>query len=619
MQSTQAGRGTARVSVAVALARWRTAFVAAFAVLLLLKLAIACTLSPFGDEAFYWQESRHLAWGYSDLPPLTAWLIRLGEEVAGHGVFGMRWPFLLLGSAVPWLMVAFARRAFDARVGWQAGLLCLALPLAGSLGVMALPDVPLTAATMLALFALLRAMDADWWRDWLLLGVALALCWLTHYRAAMPMLAGLLLFVSTPRGRAQWRRGGFWFAMGVAALGLVPLVISNWHQHGAGLAFQLVERNPWRFHADALAQPLEQAIACTPVLYVLLLWAAWRSWGRRAEGGPWDVIAVSSIVFLVLYFGLGLFADNLRFRAHWPLAGYLPLLAALPMLVRERRRSWRVAAAIGAAIGGAGLLFGLGYLALAATPQAAGRLAGSKAFPTNFVGWHESASVAAELLDRQPAVLVADNFMLAAELEFQLDGRQPVYSLDSPLNTKHGRAPQLAIWRLDEKGLHAAQAGAPMLLVVSEVILRERERLAWLGSLCGRVDDPQLVRRLTLFAGRKQIAFYRGFVPAHGGRAPPDVPASCLFWRNAEQARERQALAGIRPSKPGRDGTRVLRDRQPGLTQQTRQRDERQSDQRGGILAVDALEQADTQRFALEAAGTVERLFAGHVALDLLR
>ena len=174
-------------SVAVGLARWRAVFVIAFALLCIARLMLAATLSPFGDEAFYWQESRHLAWGYSDLPPLTAWLIRLGESVAGHGLLGMRWPFLLIGSALPWLVRSFARDAFDERAGWQAALLCLALPLGGSLGVLALPDVPLTVAIMLAMVALQRALDRDRLRDWCLLGAALAVCWLAHYRAAMPM------------------------------------------------------------------------------------------------------------------------------------------------------------------------------------------------------------------------------------------------------------------------------------------------------------------------------------------------------------------------------------------------------------------------------------------------
>jgi len=525
-------------SVAAGLTRWRAAFLIVFVLLLLGRVAIAARLSPFGDEAFYWQESRHLAWGYSDLPPLTAWLIRLGEAIGGHGLLGMRWPFLLLGSILPWLVVAFARKAFDARAGWQAGLLCLALPLAGTLGVLALPDVPLTVASMLALLALLHAMESDRLGDWCLLGGALAMCWLTHYRAVMPMLAGLLLFVLTPRGRTQWRRGGFWLAMLVAALGLIPLGVSNWQLRGAGVAFQVVERNPWRFHADALVQPLEQAVACTPLLYVLLLWAAYRSWRRRGEGTPWDVIAVVSLCFIAIYFVLGLFADELRFRAHWPLPGYLPLLGVLPVLLRSywSRRWVRWLSGVAIALAIAGQLGGLAYLGLASSGSGANMLAGVKAFPARFVGWRESGDLARQLLQQHPGVLVADNFMLAAEIDFQLAGTTPVYVLDSPLNAKHGRAPQLAIWQRDEAGLQAAHAGAPMLLAVDETALRMRERSDWLGTLCHRMAEPQPLQRLDLFDGRRRIAFYAGRVPASGGVRSPVAREDCSIWRLASAA-----------------------------------------------------------------------------------
>ncbi|MFK2904505.1 glycosyltransferase family 39 protein [Dyella ginsengisoli] len=534
-----------RSSVVAPVARWRAAFLGAFVALLLVKIALAATLAPFSDEAFYWQESRHLAWGYSDLPPLTAWLIRLGETVAGHGLLGMRWPFLLLGAALPWIVACFAREAFDARTGWQAGLLSLALPLAGTLGVLAVPDVPLTVAIMLAVLALQRVAAADRWRDWLLLGGALALAWMTHYRAAMPMLVGLLFLAFAPRGRALWRRRGLWLALAVASLGLIPLLVSNWQQRGAGVAFQLVDRNPWQFHASALVQPLEQALACTPLLYALLLWAAWQAWRRRREGAPWDVIAFVAVGFLGLYFVLGLFADDLRFRAHWPLPGYLPLLAVLPALLwagqsARAGRRWLMAA-LGLAV--AGQMLGLAYLALAASPGGATRLAGLKAFPYAFVGWREAAlQVTAARAD--DAVLVADNFVLAAELDFALGGdrpddRRPVYSLDSPLNIKHGRAPQLAIWQRDEAALRAAHAGQPMLLVVEETAQSERERLVWQGTLCRRIDAPQPAGRLDLYGGRKRFAFYRGRVPLV---APSVLPASpvereaCPLWRAAHAA-----------------------------------------------------------------------------------
>ena len=57
----------------------RVKFVALWAVLSLAKMALAMRLPLMVDEAFYAWESRHLAWAYSDLPGLTAWLIGLGR------------------------------------------------------------------------------------------------------------------------------------------------------------------------------------------------------------------------------------------------------------------------------------------------------------------------------------------------------------------------------------------------------------------------------------------------------------------------------------------------------------------------------------------------------------
>jgi len=520
-------------SVVAGIARWRAAFVTAFLILLVLKLMLAAVMQPFGDEAFYWQESRHLAWGYSDLPPLTAWLIRLGESLAGHGTLGMRWPFLLLGSLLPWVMVAFGRRAFDASVGWQAGLLCLCLPLAGSLGVMAMPDVPLTVAGAVAMLALLNAMDENRWHDWLWLGFALAVCWMSHYRAAMFIVAGFLLMLLAPRGRAQWTRGGFWLAMMIAATGLIPLVVSNWQLHGAGVTFQLVDRNPWRFHADTLVQPLEQAVTCTPLLYAALLWTAWHGWRRRASA-PWDVIALLSLAFIVVYFVAGLFADDQRFRVHWPLPGYLPLLAALPALLRESKvgRAWRIFATAGAGLGFIAIVAGLLYLGAIAMPNGETRLSAARAVPMSVMGWRESADVAKAQLVKRPAVLVADNFMMAAELDFQFDGARDVYTLDSALNTRYGRAPQVALWGRDETALRRAHPGAQVLLVVDEYSVRGRDRASWLGSLCVRIASLRPVQRISLFNGRKSVALYEGRV-AVASDFSASRPDDCVAWRDA--------------------------------------------------------------------------------------
>ena len=489
-----------------------------------IKLHLAATLAPFGDEAFYWQESRALAWSYTDVPPATALLIRLGEILFGHSPLGMRSLFLLLGSALPLLVAALGRHFGDRRAGLIAGIGWQLLPLAGTLGVMALPDVPLTFAALLMLHGLLQA-TAQQRSGWLWLGLGLLLAWLSHYRAAMLLPGGLGFLLCSRQGRALWSRPGLWGALALGFCGLLPLLLFNRAHDWSGLSFQLVERHPWQFHADGLLQPVEQLLVCTPLLYVLMLYALGQC-ARCREEATYAVLAWSGGSVVLGYFLFGLFGDDLRFRLHWPLPAYAPALLALGLLLSagRLRRAWLYAALV---LAGAGLPCALVYLGMAAQPGQALRLASYKAFPYNFVGWNEVAARTRELMALQPdaaRLLLADNFLLGAELDFQFDAALPVYSLDHPRNVKHGRAPQLALWQRDEAGLRAAHAGARVLLIVEETTGSERERLPWQQGLCRRLHALQPLDRLELFGGRKRFAWYLGRVPAVGEQ-PDCAPA----------------------------------------------------------------------------------------------
>jgi 4-amino-4-deoxy-L-arabinose transferase-like glycosyltransferase len=519
------GAATRSASTAAA-SRWRTAFWFAWGFSQIVRIALAANLAPFGDEAWYWQESRALDWSYSDLPLATAWLIRFGEMAFGHGVLAMRAPFLLLGALVPFVLIRTGNRVFGSPVGWQAGLLALALPLLGTLGIFALPDVPLTLCWVVALDALESALRTQERRTWILLGFALAGAWLSHYRAGMLILTGLAFLAVTPRGRLLWRDRGLWLAVGISLLGLVPLLLFNAEHGWVALGFQLVERNPWSFHADALVQPIEQAIVCTPLFYLLLLCAAVGAARRANAGEPWDLLAICAIVPIVGYFVLGCFADDTRLRLHWPLPGYLPLLLVVPVLLGERGRARdrtlrRAALASTFGLLVLGCCFAYAYLALAAMPGGAGVLARFKAFPEHWVGWNEAAENTRARLSRPEfarAVLVADNFMLAAELDFAFGGERTVYSLDHPINVKHGRAPQLAQWQRDEAALRALGA-SELLLVVEPTARRERERAAWLSTLCARVENLAPEGRLELYGGRKRYLWFSASGAARADRA----------------------------------------------------------------------------------------------------
>lgn len=504
-------------------ARWRTAFWLLLFVTAVTKLLLASQLSLFVDEAFYWQESRHLAWNYSDLPPLTAWLVRAGESLFGHSTLALRSLFIAMALAIPLVVRSISARHFGACIGFQAGCWALALPLLASFGVLALPDVPLTLLCLLAVDALDQLADQPVrWRAGVELGLWLALAWLTHYRAAMLWVAGPLFLLATPRGRRLWNASGFWIAIAIGLLGLLPLLLGD---HAIGIdamRFQVLDRHPWAFHADALIQPVEQALVTTPALYLLLLVSLVTAWRRRLNrelsSAPWDVAGAVAGAFVIGYFVLGLYADDQRFRVHWPVPGYLTLLVVLPSLLARWAQRWpstRRATWLAAAGAGLGTALVYAYFIAAATPPGTLALSQYKAFPDHFVGWNEAAATTRTLLarpDLADAIVVADNFMLAAELDFALVGSRPVFSLDHPLNTKHGRAPQLHAWQRDETGL-ASEAGRKVLLVVDESAGRERERADWLDSLCQRVDRLTPLTRLDLYGGARLFAWYVGEVP----------------------------------------------------------------------------------------------------------
>ncbi|MFN3902458.1 ArnT family glycosyltransferase [Rehaibacterium terrae] len=495
-------------------------FVTLWALLGAVKLWLAASLDLFGDEAFYAWEARHPAWAYSDLPAGTAWLAWLGMELGGPTPLGLRWPFLLMGAAIPWLLARIAARWFGAEAGWRAGILCLLMPLTGTLGVLALPDVPLTFATLLcldAIAALLRGRERG---AYALLAAGLVLGALSHYRFVVVLAAGLVGLLLVAEGRALLRRPALWGVLALGAAAWLPLGAWNLAHRGAGVGFQLVDRHPWAFHWDGAWFPLVQAVVVTPLLFVLLLWAlvqVWRRW-RRGEAGPWGLVLGAAGVPLLGLFVLGFFADAERVSFHWPLPAWLALMAVLPALgdgARSWSWSWRAAHGLAAA----GLLATFVWLAAAAMPTWRSPLADRPLYPDNFSGWRELAVAVAHELDRlSPSTqVVADNFMPAAALAFHLR-RRDIGVLDHPKNHKHGRAAQLALWGYVRDSLR--ERPAPVLLVLEDGAVRPRELVDWYRQVCvlaGPLPPPVTV---AVDDGRKRFLLFR--LPA--GAVPADAP-----------------------------------------------------------------------------------------------
>lgn len=489
----------------MSLPRMRAWTLALVAVGLLLKLWLAASLPLFGDEAFYWLEAQHPAWAHDDVPALTPWLIASSAAVANGSEWALRLPFLLLGLASLLLIWRMAATLGGPTAAWRALLCASLLPLFAVNGLLALPDVPLTLAVLVCLHGLQLSLKRADGRSLSWLAGGLLLGCLSHYRFVMPLLAAGLWLLIDPAGRALLRLPRFWAAgAGGLALGLAPLLSQQWLNQGRGLAFQFVDRHPWQFQPMLLLDPLLQALVSTPLLYLALLAVAVLALRMRADA-PTRLFTGFGLLLLTLYWLLGAFADSERSRLHWPLPAYLALIVVLAVHgPRLLRRYWRLAAPT-LALALLGCLAGASWLALAAlAPQ---RLVAFDLYPDNFAGWHEAGQQARQALAGLPAdtVVVADNFMLAAQLQFALGEHRRVFSLDHPLNRKHGRQGELARMQRDEAALQTLAATVPRLLIAELSASRLRVRPAWFARLCERYPSAQLRFDVSLHRGQKRL------------------------------------------------------------------------------------------------------------------
>ncbi|GAB1595475.1 ArnT family glycosyltransferase [Lysobacter claricitrinus] len=496
--------------------RARRQFWALWAVVFVVKVAVATHLPLFVDEAFYWQEGQHAAAAYSDLPGLTAWMTRLGVTIGGAHTLALRMPFLLVAMLVPLLVVRIARRTFGESEGWQAGAFTLLLPLAGTLGLLAVPDPLLALATLLCMDAgacLLRRVDAG---HALELAAGLAIGALSHYRFIAVIGVGFVALLATPEGRRALKDVRVIMAVVLGAAAWTPLVWWNYDNADAGLRFQLVERHPWAFHATGLWFIAIQALLVTPLLFVALLQAGRDGLRSPLLAARW--CAMLGLLVVTGFFVLGFFADTERVSFHWPVPGFLALMPLLPRFIAGWPPLWRRATAV---LAGLGLISVMGYYVAVSIPDVRARVAAEKWYPSNFAGWDEVADAARDELRRMPpgTRVVADNFKLGAELGFAL-GDRDIVVLDHPLNRKHGRAPQLHLWGLDADPREVLSHGPVLLAVgVSEVEFKNLHRRYL--ELCQRVGPLPAPRILNVDHGRQRLALFRLDKPPQGACTTP--------------------------------------------------------------------------------------------------
>ena len=237
----------------------------------------AFTVPLTGDEAYYWEWSRHLAFGYVDHPPLVAWTIALFSPLgATPGV--VRLGFVLCGLIASFGIAGCATELTnDARAGAAAALALALMPLASLAFGAASPDGPYMMFWALALWFGARAFRREGLSDWTLLGVALAGTLLSRV-LGLALVFGVCAYAWTPAVRAVWRRG-LPLALAVALVLCAPWLLWNAAHGWITVTFALLYRHN-EAHTLSIARLgsvlLLQAAAYSPGIFVAVLWLAVR-------------------------------------------------------------------------------------------------------------------------------------------------------------------------------------------------------------------------------------------------------------------------------------------------------------------------------------------------------
>lgn len=509
--------------------------------LLIVKLALALILDLYSDEIFYWLASTRLAPAYSDLPFMTSLLVWLGTSLEPGNTGAIRSLFLLLGSSLPLLVYWLAVPITSHKQALASALLALCVPLGGFLGLLAVPDVPIIFFGLLSAGLFERGLRTNAMRYWLLLGACVALGMSTHYRFVLyPAAAVLFLLLHAP-SRSTWRNPRFLMALGIACLGLLPVLWFNLSNQMASASFYLIERHPWEFRAQGLSHLFIQAGLITPPLYALFLFTLWRMAKLAREdkgvtGRSALMLLCLALMNLLVYLVLAPWTDPTSTTEHWPLSGYFPVLVYMPSALialsdwlstkMNAQTARRLSLGI-PTLGFIGTLVGLMGVGTQAFQEPLQSIVGRGVLSNKMAGWREFTAHTSELLTAnfrdEKTLIVTDNYYTAAQLAFAGLVEEP-RTIDIDKAARDGRSLQLRLWNMDSQSL-GNEGGREVLLITEDSELNILEGIEVVDRMCDMTRNMEHFDRLSLFNGDKQFTYYTASLTAasEANEASPDA------------------------------------------------------------------------------------------------
>ena len=296
---------------------------------LALRLVIAAVTPLTEDEAYYRLWSFRPDLGYYDHPPMVAWLIWAGRQVAGDKPLGVRLGAILSTTLTTLLTFDLGRVAgLGERVAARGAIWLNATILVGVGGLLAVPDAEnglFWTATLCCAFRAVRRHPA-WWLG---AGFAAGLACLSKY-SALFLGPGLVFWLAGARdGRRALATPWPWLAAAIAAAVFAPNVA--WNAAHGWLTFN---RQFGRVRVDGWAPGyliklvVDQVLLLNPLIAVFLGLSV-----RRLSPAPLLAICAPYVLYLAFH------SLHDEVQGQWPAPLY-PTLALCAAAAAERASGW---------------------------------------------------------------------------------------------------------------------------------------------------------------------------------------------------------------------------------------------------------------------------------------
>jgi len=425
---------------------WRTRVMMIIGALLVWRIVFAAIvpLDLVHDEAYYWDWSRQLDYGYYSKPPMIAWIIGASTWLFGATPFAVRLPAVLLGTCGLWLIYLIGERLYSGKAGLWAVIASAATPGNVAMSLLMTIDAPFVFCWTVALYTFWRLLEADSNR-WLW-GAATAVAIGVGVLSKQTMLGflafgGIFILLSST-DRKQLARPAIWFTAAAALLFLAPVLWWNYQhdwitfQH-TGDHFEAEQVRWWKRATESLEYIGSQAGVVTPIVYLLISFTGLVGLAHfwRMERREQYLLCLSAMPLLLV----AILSMRQQIDPNWPAAFYpaaVILLAGwatqhfnLGSLMDMFRRWFYPGVGMGGTFAAA--TYALPFLIV---PLG---IDGSKLDPTpRLRGWKELGQQAAETRSEIPElrdalVISAAGRATAAELAFYMPDHPRVYLWDS--------------------------------------------------------------------------------------------------------------------------------------------------------------------------------------------